>query len=496
MGRKQIVIIGGGLAGLAAGIYAQQNGFDTIIFEHHSVPGGVCTAWKRQGYTVDGCIHWLMGALPGMDLHQIYGEVGVLEDEPLIPISHFARFLDPETGETLHFTSDLERTEAEMLEISPRDKPMIQSFIRSVRAVEGFPLGFLKSPELLGFGEKMKLWAKMARYLPTMARSMKRVNAYASQFKSSALQRFLPRLFVPEMPLAFGLVLLSELRAGALAGYRGGSRVFAERMASRYRALGGDLRLKSRVTRILVKGESAVGVELADGTQFKADIVVSAADGHSTIFDLLGGSFLNDQIRQLYGRGVRFEPISIVTFGVANTLGSGDPGTVLMLGKPLSASGRATNGLHYRTFHHDPGLAPEGHALVQAMVESEWDYWNNLSKDRPAYEAAKQNLARQIAEKLAPQLPGLDGNIEMTDVATPYTTWRYTLNEHGYYEAFIATPELIRNPPPKTLPGLSNFYMAGQWVEPGGGIPPALAGSRHLVMKLCRQEGRSFEAQK
>jgi len=25
----------------------------------------------------------------------------------------------------------------------------------------------------------------------------------------------------------------------------------------------------------------------------------------------------------------------------------------------------------------------------------------------------------------------------------------------------------------KTLPGLANFYLAGHWVEPGGGLPAA-----------------------
>jgi len=67
---KSIIIIGAGLAGLATGIYAQACGYRTRIFEHHTLPGGVCTAWKRHGYTVDGCIHWLMGARPGTFLIQ------------------------------------------------------------------------------------------------------------------------------------------------------------------------------------------------------------------------------------------------------------------------------------------------------------------------------------------------------------------------------------------------------------------------------------------
>jgi len=47
---KKVVIIGAGIAGLSAGCYARMNGYDVEIHEAHHLPGGLCTAWKRQGY--------------------------------------------------------------------------------------------------------------------------------------------------------------------------------------------------------------------------------------------------------------------------------------------------------------------------------------------------------------------------------------------------------------------------------------------------------------
>ena len=46
---KKVVICGGGIAGLTAGIYAQQAGFATEIYEKNALPGGECTGWARQG---------------------------------------------------------------------------------------------------------------------------------------------------------------------------------------------------------------------------------------------------------------------------------------------------------------------------------------------------------------------------------------------------------------------------------------------------------------
>ena len=61
---RHLLIIGGGLAGLSAGCYALRSGFRTTIIEHNLTLGGVCTAWQRDPYTIDGCIHWLTGGPP------------------------------------------------------------------------------------------------------------------------------------------------------------------------------------------------------------------------------------------------------------------------------------------------------------------------------------------------------------------------------------------------------------------------------------------------
>ena len=45
---KSMIIVGAGIAGLSTGCYAQMNGYQSTIFEMHSIPGGLCTAWKRK----------------------------------------------------------------------------------------------------------------------------------------------------------------------------------------------------------------------------------------------------------------------------------------------------------------------------------------------------------------------------------------------------------------------------------------------------------------
>ena len=79
MAEKSVIIIGAGLAGLATGCYARMNGYRALILEHYSEPGGVAKAWRRNGYLIDGGVHYLMGHRPGLACHKLYRELGVFQ---------------------------------------------------------------------------------------------------------------------------------------------------------------------------------------------------------------------------------------------------------------------------------------------------------------------------------------------------------------------------------------------------------------------------------
>jgi hypothetical protein len=94
---QHIIIIGGGLAGLSAGSYARASGFTTTIVEHNLALGGVCTAWSRGPYTIDGCIDWLTGGA----FDRIYTELGIFPGLGRHTLDHFATYRDYRTGNYL-----------------------------------------------------------------------------------------------------------------------------------------------------------------------------------------------------------------------------------------------------------------------------------------------------------------------------------------------------------------------------------------------------------
>ena len=77
-------------------------------------------------------------------------------------------------------------------------------------------------------------------------------------------------------------------------------------------------------------------------------------------------------------------------------------------------------------------------------------------------------------------------------MATPMTWVRYTGNWRGSYEGWLLTPKTFMTSMSKTLPGLDNFYMAGQWVNPGGGMPSAAMSGSHTIQIICKKDKKEF----
>ena len=135
MAEKSIIIIGAGIAGLAAGCYGQMNGYDTQIFELHDRPGGLCTAWERKGYTFDGCIHYLFGSGRGQPYNQVWQELGAVQGRPMIDHEKFMEIVDP-AGQRLIVYSDPERLAAHMKALSPEDAELIDALAGGRRRTE------------------------------------------------------------------------------------------------------------------------------------------------------------------------------------------------------------------------------------------------------------------------------------------------------------------------------------------------------------------------
>jgi phytoene dehydrogenase-like protein len=492
-----IIVIGAGVAGLSTGCYAQMNGYQARIFEMHDKPGGVCTAWKRKGYTFDGCVHWLMGSAPASSFHVIWSELGALQDREFAHFDEFAHIIDAE-GREIVLHTDMDKLAAHMIELAPGDEKAIRGMANTIKRLSTFdPPIILCARERMGPIEGLKaLWA----VLP-LADVFWRLNkldwaSYVERFEDPWLRDMLTKVYPPGFPTITVLVVMATQYARAGGYPLGGSLPFVRAIEKRFLELGGQVTYKTRVTEIIVEDDRAVGVRLEDGTEHRADTIVSAADGHTTIFDMLGGRYIDPTIQRYYDELPPFEPNVLVSLGLDKDLSDHPHGVAYFLDQPITIAGQEIERLSFRHFAYDPHMAPKGHTTCSATFDTDWEAWEKLGEDRDAYEAEKERIAQQVIATLDARIPGLADAVRAVDVATPLTTVRYTGNWRGSPEGWMFSHEvmamMMKGGMKKTLPGLERFHMVGQWVEPGGGLPPAAKCGRDLIQNLCHRDGRKF----
>lgn len=493
MAQKSIIIIGAGIAGLAAGCYGQMNDYRTEIFERHYNPGGLCTSWKRKGYTIDGCIHWLVGSSPANTVYRIWEELGAVQGRRMVDHDEFMR-IEGADGKVFIIYTDVDRLEQHMKELAPADEKVIGEFIEAIRACARVALPIEKAPELYGPMDGLKLLFKMFSFLGVM-RKWKRISVqnFAKRFSDPFLRQVFPLSSdLPDFPMMAMLMTLAWMHKRS-AGYpMGGSLEFSRAIEQRYLDLGGEIHYRSPVSKILVEDDKAVGVRLADSTEHRGDIVISAADGHATIFDMLEGKYINSKIQGYYDKLPVFPPLIQVALGVARPFEGLPPTIIYPLKEPVTIAGQEHKWVGLEIYNFDPTLAPAGKTVVKVMFPSDYDYWKKLKQDPERYKAEKEQIADQVIALLDQRFPGLASQVEMCDVATPMTWERYTGNWRASYEGWLITTKTFGMRMSKTLPGLKNFYMAGQWVEPGGGLPPAAMSGRNVVQIICHRDKRPF----
>ena len=494
----KVLIIGAGVAGLSAGIYARMNGFDSTIYEMHTIPGGLCTSWRRRGYIFDGAVRYLANVNPDTKGYQLWEELGILRETDIHYYDEFA-CIEGDDGRKLHLYTDVDRLQAHLVDLAPQDRNTIETFCEGIRDFTRMELPVdltaEDAVELSEIGREM-----LPVLIPTLRWRSVTLNAFAQRFKDPLLREMLPLFFqfspqdYPMMVCFSTLAMMNDREAGYPIG---GSLPIAKALEKRYLSLGGEVVYRTRVTDILVQNDQAVGLELDGEADVFGDIIISAADGHTTIFDLLDSCYSNRRIQNTYEGGMTpSKSILQVSFGVDMDFSDQPPMVNFPLEQPIWLGNIRHDRLVLKHYGFDPTMAPEGKSVLSLWCEADYDYWHWLRGDAERYNFHKDEVAEVITEVLDARYPGFREAVEVVDVATPVTYERYTGNWRGAFAGWALTTRkmsmMMGIGMKKTLPGLENFYMIGQWVEPGGNVELSCASGRDVIKDICHDRDQPF----
>jgi phytoene dehydrogenase-like protein len=496
-----IIIIGAGIAGLAAGCYAQMNGYRSQIFEMHHQPGGLCTAWQRQGFVFDGCIHYLFGSGQGQPFYHLWEELGVVPQQQFFHHDELLRVSEP-NGKTLIVYSNPDRLEQHLTELSPLDRKLISDFCAGIRAFSKFDLSLLQQqPKAsMRLGDWVRLTSKMLPFLCPLSR-WGNISAaeFARCFRDPFLRRAIPQMFSwDSIPVMVGMSLLAYMHTENAGFPLGGSLQFAEKIADRYLELGGEIHYESQVEKIVIENKKAVGIRLYNNEEYRADRVISACDGHNTLFSLLERQYVPRQIQHYYDGHLPVHSQLQISLGVNRDLSAEPHWITHLLDEPVVIAGEKRYEIGVKHYCFDPSLAPLGKSVLMVMLTTNYDYWQRIY-GRSIYNAEEMQESQILIDVLERFYPGIKDDIEFADVATPLTYERYTGNWQGATCGWLLTKQTLSlsiKGVPKTLPKLQNFYAIGQWVEPGGSVPVVATSGRNIIQQICYEDRRIFRVVK
>ena len=492
---KTIVIIGAGVAGLSAGIYAEQHGFHAILLEKNPSVGGMCTGWYRKGYYLDGCVHWLTGTKEGTLLNEMWKNLDVFKSQDdILYLPSWGTY--EYQGQKVTMWTDLDRAEREWKELSPVDSKMIHKFFKMVRDFTKVELPLDLPLSLMPLHRKLKLGIDVLKVWPSYLKTMPMsCEQFANKFKNPCIRFALTKCQIGDGNLFSMLYSYATIVNGDGGIPRGGSKPMAERMKEKFLALGGTLRVNANVESVIIEKDAARGVKLANGQIIKGDAVVSCLDANYTLKKLLRDQYRLPSFEKRFNNPKLNTSPSCMLLSFSVREDNNLPIPYSFETKSFEVGGLSIDHVTVRSYSYDETFTRKGRTVMTVMVNQtnkQYPFWRELAKDRAKYNKYKNDVANEVISRIEEHFPSLKGDIELLDVATPYTFNRYVNTSNGVYMSFFFMTKGGMYSHRGTLKGLRDFYLSGQWLQGPGGLPIAMTQGKFAIQRICKKEKLSF----
>ena len=478
---RRVIVVGAGISGLAAGIYARKAGHEVTVFERGAGPGGVSTSWSRGGYYFEGGLHWLTGSSSAMGMiNGLWKEVGALTDNNPItcadPVYTYVWQQDGKRKE-LKLWRSLDALRDELMREAPEDRRAIGRLRRDVSLFCTL-LDRVK-------GSPAKRIRKILLLLPAFVRLISlttfSTERYVAAFKNEAVRSLLGSL-INTKHNALSLLYILTCYALGDSGYpRGGSVQMARNMADYLLRLGGRIEYGARVEKVCVEDGFARGVRIADGREIESDCVIVSADTRKAI-DALLAEPLKDRWAEKMRRRTESEQCMFITLGIEADLSAYPAALQLHLDRPLEAAGLQFDVLTLYNYAGREGYAPEGCTSVTVLQHAECYEWWAAARSEGRYEREKAAVVGQVVSCLEEALPEIRGKVVVREMATPLTYERFCDTYQGGWMSIWR---------PRTMPvllsgrcSIRGLIFTGQRNMLSGGLPIAVQTGRRAARQI------------
>jgi phytoene dehydrogenase-like protein len=515
------IVIGGGHNGLVNGAYLARGGLRTLILEQrHLVGGAAITEELRPGFWFT-TFSYALSLLRPQIIHELE-----LTKHGFLPLLMSTRFAPTEGGEYLSFTRHHDANLREIARISPHDADAYEQYSHDMnqvcQAIKPLldtvpPDLFSQDPEelvaLAALGSRFRNLDKRTLHNAVRLLTGSAADFLDDYFESELLKGYLassgiigskvgPRSQGSGLVLLFHSLGEHDGEFGSWAFHKGGNGGFTQVLARAAQAFGAEIRLESPVERVLTTNGRATGVALADGTEFRADLVVSALDPRRTFLELVDPREMPDDLVETVRR-MKFQGVSSkVNFaldGLPTYPALGDREDMfrgfMNIGPSMDYLERAFDEAKYGWYSQspyldcaiqstiDPDMAPPGKHVMSCFVQ-----YTPYQLRESSWDGERDNLGNVVQATLERYFPGFGDLVLQREVVTPLDIERVTgLSEGNIFAGELLAPQMFFFRP---APGwaryrtpIEGYYQCGSGTHPGGcvmGAPGRLAAGEIL----------------
>jgi phytoene dehydrogenase-like protein len=528
------IVIGGGHNGLVNGAYLAKSGLKTLILERrHLVGGAAITEELRPGFWFTTFSYALSLLRPDI-IHELE-----LTKHGFMPLLMPSTFAPMENGDYLLLGQDRNENIREIARHSRHDADAYDAFEHDVNKVLQAmkplmdmvpPNIFSEDPEelvgLAALGSHFKRLEPKVLHDAVRLLTGSAADFLDDYFESDILKGYLASSAIIGTKVGpysqgSGLVLLYHFIGehdgvfGAWAFHKKGNGGFTQVLARAAESFGAEIRLEAPVETVLTRDGRATGVALADGSEYEADVVVSAVDPRRTFLELVDPrqlpTDLVDTIRRFRFQGTSAK-VNFALDGAPRHPALGDRTDQFRgftnIGPSMEYLERAFDDAKYGWYSKrpyldcavqstiDPDMAPPGKHVMSCFVqyapyhlrESDWD-------------TEKENLGDTVQATLESFFPGFGDLVLQREVRTPLDIERTVgLSEGNIFAGEFLAPQMFFFRP---APGwsqyrtpIAGYYQCGSGTHPGGcvmGAPGKLAAGQILKDRARGTVGRKAE---
>lgn len=481
----KVIVIGSGFGGLGAAARIATHGYEVEIFEKRDKPGGRGYTYEIEGFKFDGGPTVITAPFMFDDIFELAGRRR--EDYcQFVPCDPFYRIYNHE-GRHFNYNGDMDFILDQIEQWSPGDVEGYKRLMATTQPI--FEKGFVQLAD-----QPFLKPRDMIRIIPDLVKlqSYKTVYGYVSQFIQSD---FLRRCFSFH-PLLVGGNPFSTTSIYTMIHYLerewgvwyalGGTGAVVDALVRLIEELGGTLHLDAEVEEILVEDKRAVGVRLADGSEHRADAVISNAEAAYTYTQLVPAQYRRWNADARYTKLTQYSmSLFVIYFGTKRRyIDSGLAHHNIILSeryKDLLTDifWRKKLADDFSLYLHmpsltDPTMSPEGCETFYVLspvphlgADVDW-----REQARPYRDAIMQFLEDNY-------LPDLQANIVAEHYIDPLH-FRDTLNSH-MGSAFSVQPLLTQSAwfrPHNRSEDVEALYLVGAGTHPGAGLPGVLSSSK------------------